>query len=570
MNNTLVTEDPYGNDTSLAVDIPDLKKKDKERQKSGAFWGFANPAGNVLRGAAGRNGVVMGSRAANGVAQALGAAAGDVTALAAAAQPVGASLLARLTATLVGKIVIATVAASTVTMAAIVGRAVLLGRDRMPGAASVVQGQGLVLGAIRSTIKVRDEGDSRALQVVAEANRGLINEGTSADKTAAAKTAAEGPQSVMSPEEAPASQEDALTGKDSVDRDSRDKDAGPQTMGDRLAHDLSGAKLSTTLGSAFGAKDVFAANGTAPKFGAAFDRGSIVKFASGSNGKASASRVLKRTTHASSGMSLRGRRSSIALGQLRAMAPLNSRILQGGSTANEDNSEAGKLQFEGTDIKNGDAGRPTGSQTPAAGPSASMGASNPASGSAPDIMDTAAPECPRGYYNPSISDCVDIEVKGKNETPWQGLVNTAKMLLAVAETMLIIASILNILGYGLIAGTFTAAQGAMLQAIARAIAILVSGVLALVVMGLGMMIKQQGGGPQGDIMMITGGVMAAAAVMAIAAGSGFAIAAMLVGALSAIGGLVGGALNPSPSPSPETTTPPGIQGPAHPGHAQGE
>ena len=99
------------NQGAPAVDIPDLKKKEKERKKAGAGWGGAKPGGSSFSGATGGAGARAAASAASSAGGAAGAA-GAVGAVGAAgaagvARTAGAgwlsSLIARLTATAFGK-----------------------------------------------------------------------------------------------------------------------------------------------------------------------------------------------------------------------------------------------------------------------------------------------------------------------------------------------------------------------------------------------------------------------------------------------------------------------------------
>ena len=140
------------NDGAPAADIPDLKKKEKERKKAGAGWGGVKPGGGSFSGATG--GTV--ARAAASAASSAGGAAAIGAAEAAGAGWLS-SMIATLTATVLGKALLAAGVAAFLMGAGLFGYAMLKGGA---GGAAGAGGVG-DLGAISSSMKVRGDGADR-------------------------------------------------------------------------------------------------------------------------------------------------------------------------------------------------------------------------------------------------------------------------------------------------------------------------------------------------------------------------------------------------------------------------
>lgn len=213
-----------------SVDIPDLKKKEKERKRGGAAWSGARAPGGTFQGAAGG--------AARSAASAASAAAGGAQA--------GAGLLARLAAlSLMGKVAAAAAAFALVGGAGMVGSALLRGGGGAPAAGAGSP----ALGGIASTVKVRSGGRDRI---------GINSRGEIAfDPVAKAK-----PEAKKAEEAQPAADAPGASAADAAK-----EAAEAEAAKGKLAHDLSGAKLSGSLGGQFGGQNIFSGSGGAPKFG---------------------------------------------------------------------------------------------------------------------------------------------------------------------------------------------------------------------------------------------------------------------------------------------------------------
>jgi len=262
-----------------SADIPDLKKKEKERKRSGLAWGGARAPGGSFQGATGG--------AARAAASAASGSAGGV----AAGAQAGAGFLAKVAAlSLMGK------------MSALAGAVVVLGGGGLVGLSLLNGGLGSSgaamgspsLGGITSSVKVRSGGNDRI---------GVDSKGEIAfDPVAKAKPAEKKAEAPKPAEAAPA-----------TDTTADDMAKNVAAAKDRLEHNLSGAKLSGSLGGQFGGKNIFSGSGgkvAAPKFGE-----SAPKFAA-KGGKISAMRA-GGVRASGSGRNISKGRSSRAIGQLR-------------------------------------------------------------------------------------------------------------------------------------------------------------------------------------------------------------------------------------------------------------
>ena len=235
-----------------ATDIPDLKKKDKERKKAGAAWSGANGgAASDFVGATGGNG----ARAAASIAGASASAASAVaeSAILSAGELAGGGLwatvsgyFAGLAATVFGRVALAVGALLLATVAGLFGYALFQGKG---GGASAKVGAP-DLGGISDSMRVRAGGNDR----MGVASKGELRFDPLSDvKPGAAPHAA------------------AVEEKKAEDKPAPDVKPVPEDKpvpSGQLAHNLSGATLSSSLGGDFGGKNIFAGNSSAPKFSA--------------------------------------------------------------------------------------------------------------------------------------------------------------------------------------------------------------------------------------------------------------------------------------------------------------
>lgn len=300
------------NQGAPAADIPDLKKKEKERKKAGAAWSGAKPGGGSFSGATG--GTVARS-AASAASSAGGAAAG-------AAQAAGAgwlsSTIATLTATVMGKAILAAGVAMFLAGAGLFGYAMLKG-----GGAGGAGGIG-DLGAISSSMKVRS-GDVDRTGYIASNGEIMFDP----IKAAEAKKAAEEKAPEDKTAEAPVPPEPAADA------------AGVGGNRPGLEHNLSGAKLSSSLGGGFGGKNIFAGSGGAPKFNDALSKASIK---GGEKGRLSASRS-SRTGRTVKGGKAKSMKANKAFGQLKVAKGMSA--LGAGASATEGAAASAGNAFDG-------------------------------------------------------------------------------------------------------------------------------------------------------------------------------------------------------------------------------
>ncbi len=314
------------NQGAPAMDIPDLKQKEKERKKAGAAWGGVKPGASPFSGATGGN-----------VARAAASAAG-------AGSPAAGSAIAGFAATVLGKTLIAA------GLAAFVLGGGFMAMSMMRGGGAMGTGD---LGAISSSMKIRQGGGDRTGYV---ASKGEIM----FDPV----KKAEAPKA---PEKAPEQQ----TAGDAVPpaEPAAEKPDWRQAAGG-LEHNLSGSKLSSSLGGGFGGKNIFQGNPNAPKFNEGMAKSSLA-----SKGKLGAMKSAK-TGKVVRGAQAQRQRSSKAFGQLK-IAKGMSMLGAGNNSAEGARSTAGNA-FDGA-IGNGNV---------EGGPGAPGGAvTSPSSngGGAPDV-----------------------------------------------------------------------------------------------------------------------------------------------------------------------------------------
>ncbi|MEK7389701.1 MAG: hypothetical protein AAB036_08380 [Elusimicrobiota bacterium] len=267
------------------AEIPDLKKKEKERKKAGFAWSGAKPGGSSFSGAAGGTAARAAASAAIGSGQ-----------IAAAGTFGFSSFLSGLLGTTLGRLMLAGAVAAFLAGGGLVGYSLLRG-----GGAAGAMGGG-DLGVLSSSVKVRSASGDRTGYL---ASKGEIT--FDPVEAAAAKK-----------EEPPSPAADAAAPGEAGDGEKPDwRQAG-------LAHDLSGAKLSSSLGGEFGGKNIFAgagAGGVAPKLNANLSK---VNIPAGQNGKLGPMRASSRTGRISQGIAGPRPRSNKAFGQLKVAKGLST------------------------------------------------------------------------------------------------------------------------------------------------------------------------------------------------------------------------------------------------------
>ena len=404
------------------ANIPDLKKKEKERKKAGAAWSGARGAAGEFTGATG--GTVARAAASAAMEGAMvgaeGLEGGGLWAML-------SRFLAGLTSTLLGKLALAAAAFLLVAGAGLLGYSMMKGKgDGAMGSPD--------LGGIADSMRVRAGGDDRM---------GVAGKGEIAfDPLSASKPAAP-----AAPVEAKAA--DAKPAPDAKP----DADADKPVPQGALAHNLSGAKLSSSLGGDFGNKNIFGGNSAAPKFGAGLSN--ITKIG-GAKGQLSASRSNSSRASASAGSTRRGFTNK-AFGQALLAKGLSQQGAQ--SATGEGASSSAQGAFDQQQPVGGGLntiGAPGGDTPPAMG------------GGAPDTTLPGAPTAPVGTgTDPGLQNSL---------SQISSLANQAMSNIQTGTIMSVLGGILIGIGVGLLFVPMTPVGIAL---IAAGTALLVMGMMKI-------------------------------------------------------------------------------------------
>lgn len=420
---------------SPAADIPDLKKKDKERKRGGAAWSGPRGAASSWRGATG------------GVARAA-ASLGE--------QPAQVGIAARIAQFLAGLSALGKLAALAA-VAALLGGAALFGYSLLKAGAPGLGAPDM--GAISSSLKVRSGGGDR----LAVAGKGEIR----FDPLPAVVPAK--PQDKPAPEaEAPAPATDAL----------QDAKTALETRG-RLEHNLSGAKLSNSLGGQFGGKNIFAGASFAPKFGAAAAKLAPQK------GKLSGMKAKPVKSRASS-RNVSKARTSRSIGQLKMAKGMSLLGAQAGSGESAASNSQGAFDQTKTD----------GGALTASADGQTVKSDGGTSG-APDFSMPETPETTDTYaYDPDLQSAMD-EI-GK-------MADSARKMKQQGQMMMMAGAALIAVGVGLLFWPMTAVGIALI-----AIGVMLVGMgymmvdmakmMADMAKAMGQIVAAQVGTVQGDVV----------------------------------------------------------------------
>ncbi|MBI5597420.1 MAG: hypothetical protein HY928_15120 [Elusimicrobia bacterium] len=410
---------------SSEVDIPILKKQEKEKKGAGAIIGGAAAEGGQLAAGA-------------GVAKAGGLLAlfGGKLGLAALVMGVG------------GAGVIA------------------LGVASQKGAATPKSAP--QLGALSSKIAVgaRNAYGSKSLNYMSEAGAGQLNwdDPNKPKPVAAPDKTADAPADGAAVAEADGAAED-------------DGMPNPLDGKPRMANDMAGAKLSSSLGksSAFGSKNIFA-KGTG--FSA---KGMDLKAKStlGPNLSASRSGRMAASRRGKSSLSAKAistnKITGKSLGQLKFAGNRSQAAMNAG-----DSGAASTYAADAFDQQ-----RTTGGQLDAGGgPADGLGTVNPVGSGAPDSTGSEAMPCPEGWGQAEGGGCLAPDItNGKEMTNYQSLVDGALQMQKTAAKLMMIGMALIVAGAIVMATTSWMGIGTLIGGL------MIAAGLALVVMGQ-MMNKQ--------------------------------------------------------------------------------
>lgn len=433
------------------ADIPNLKKKEKERKKAGVAWSGARAAGSSWEGAVGADGAAGAEGAAGGVARAAASAAGEEAelgsgsllsrVLAAFQNAQGglfsrlAAALAELTATTVGKMIAAAAVAAIMGAGALVAASVLGLGQAKPGG-----GVGPELGGIKDTLHIHRDGDTGLNYA---RNDGTVSFPGGAPKTVAAPAADKGrkTQAAPKPEVGPGGEAPGGLDNSDINKMARDK----------LGHPF--GQLSGSLGGGgFGSHDIFASG---PKF--SDFKGKLDGF-----GKAVAARGSASTRAAAHARTARmymgrrfGNRMNRALGRLQQMATLNNKISGPGPTA-EAPAQAASDQFENQTTNGGAPPPDPGGMTPnpGGGGGGGGGVVNPGGGGNGACTNGMVLQDDGTCGNNVCTTGYDAQGNCKpaaNVSPWQKELDGAMSDITSAQGMLTTAAMLYLIGEILLA-----------------------------------------------------------------------------------------------------------------------
>lgn len=417
------------NDGAPAADIPDLKRKEKERKKAGAAWGSAKSGGSPFHGAVGGNGA-----AARSAASAASSAAGTAAGVGSQAAVSGAAggWLATALATTMGKALFGLGAFFMLAGAGFYGLSMMRGGG---GEGSIVPS----LGGLSSSLKIDRAGGDRT----AITGKGDIRFDPLAAQ--AAKPEAAKPEEEKSAEEPvppPAS--------DLIDQ-IRAGVAGK----DKLAHNLSGAKLTSDLGGAFGNKNIFSGgNPNAPKFNTGLAKANLT-IPKASNGKLGAMKSNARAGRANR-TAVNRAKTQRAFGQLKVARGMSA--IGAGSNSAEGASGAAADAFDQRSTSGGELNTPGAPGGTGGTPTTGGGPGAPDVTSLPTIPDT-----PSGLSNPLMDQAY------KNIEKMAAQAGRMKMM---GMALMVIGAALIVLGSQILMGWILIAIGVML-------------------LGIGMMLLQQ-------------------------------------------------------------------------------
>ncbi len=444
------------NEGAPAVDIPDLKslkKKEKERKRAGAAWSGARGAASDFTGATGgtvsRAAASAAGSAAEGAglaAEGAGAAAEGFLAGAEALEGGGmfgalSRFFAGLTSTLLGKLAVAAAALLMVAGVGFLGFALHKGGDAGLGAPD--------LGAISDSMRVRAGGRDR----MGVAGNGEIRFD---------------PLNPSAPKPEPKVEE----AKPQADPDAEPKDRaaaeavkGSLAGQDKLAHNLSGAKLSGALGGQFGGQNIFAgSNGEAPRFNSGMSNITLPR-TGGQKGQLGAmqSRIARAPF---ANRSVANAKSNRAIGQAKWAKGMSMLGAQAGTAeAAADSAQGAFDQSQASGGTSNTAGTGTGTGTgggTGTGAGTGTGTGAGSGTGAPDTSLPAAPSIPTGTaVDSGLQNALDsigqmADAAGK-------LLKKGKMMIAAGLVLIALGmAAMKIPVYGTIIGAILIGLGAML------------------------------------------------------------------------------------------------------------
>jgi hypothetical protein len=419
-----------------AADIPDLKKKEKERKKGGAAWSGARGGPGSFSGATGGTVARAAASAALGAAEAgeVGGAGGFLSGLFASFS----EWLAALGATLLGKVAIA--AAALLIMAGMGALAYAL----LHGGANGAGGFNPALGDISSSMKIHSGDGDMLSSSHGELRFDPLN-----------------PQNAAGPAKPDATADKKPDDKTAAGAAEANPDDKPWLAKDQLAHNLNGAKLSTSLGGDFGGKNIFGGNtfGSGQKF----NGGAPMNLPKGQKGSLAAMQA-KSTRGTSNGMDTMRAHSGNAFAQLRMSKGMSA--VGAGTPSAEGAASAANGAFDQQGVTGG-------TLNTIGGPGIGDGAVTPPGGGGAGAPDTTVPTAPS--TPPSTIGDPGLQ---NNMNQIQSMASTAGQLEKEGMMMVIMGIALMAVGVALMAIWGMEAIGAAILAIGA------------MIMGMGFMMEQ--------------------------------------------------------------------------------
>jgi hypothetical protein len=427
------------------ANIPDLKKKEKERKKGGAFWSGARGAAGEFGGATGGNV----ARAAASAASAESAALGAVEAIEGGGLwSTVARFFAGLTSTVLGQVAVGAAALLFVGAAGLVGYAVLKG-----------DGQGVMgipnLGGIANSMRVRSGGNDR----LGVASKGEI------------RFDPLNPSANQPPAKAEAKPAEAAPAPVEAAPEAVDPKAASKAMQDRMAHNLSGSKLSSSLGGDFGNKNIFGGGGVNGRSGSGFN-GNLAKVnmprIGGAPGKLNAMKTAGGRMIASPRTTSKAT-SNRAIGQLKMAKGMS--MLGAASNTSEGAATAAQGAFDQSLTNGGQLNGPGGAGI-GLDPNGNVG--TPSGVGAPDVSMPTAPNAPTATTtDPGLQNSLG-QISQTADAGRQMIQSGTNMMLIGAVLIAAGIAIMNsTFGFGAIIGAMLIGLGGML-------------------IGIGIMMKQMG------------------------------------------------------------------------------
>ncbi|MDD5628392.1 MAG: hypothetical protein PHU21_04975, partial [Elusimicrobia bacterium] len=277
---------------------------------------------------------------------------------------------------------------------------------------------------------------------------------------------------------------------------------------DKMAHNLSGSKLSSGVKSQAASSPALAGVGVGGSDlqKSMAESGQLGKFGQNAAKAGSGGTLVAKNIRLGQGMKLRhlASRNSRSLALLRGMASKYNPAIRSGTRVTEANTEAATAQFQANELVGG---------TPPTSPADTSGGGSPGVGVggggaspsnanySPTIDNERNCDYEAGAYWNGVA-CVTKSAPGQNATPWQKQVDKAEKMVYAAGSCLAMSAILSMLAEMIPYNYYvywTLCYIADLLGVAGTI-------MGLMIIQQGAEINSMGGSPQGSMFMIAGGI----------------------------------------------------------------